>query len=168
VVGFLMRRTELGDRVREFLDMAGGGIGELGRVTAWKASLPMVSDFRIAGVGFGAFGDVFQRYLPSGNEKRWQELHNDYLEVLIEGGFVGALLVGWLAFAFWHRVLRPRTTGSRGLLDLERAGLLLGLASISVHAFIDFNHQVPANALVFVGLAGIAMAAAETRGGDPE
>jgi hypothetical protein len=46
----------------------------------------------------------------------------------------------------------------RGPRDLATIGLVLGLISLSVHAFFDFNHQVPANALLFTTLAAIAIA----------
>jgi O-antigen ligase len=136
-------------------------------LTAWKAALPMWRDFLVTGSGFGSFEDVFQRYVEAGTEKRWEVAHNDYLEVLNEGGLVGGVLVAWLAFAFCiHALRRPGRDRERGP-DFERAGLLLGLAAISVHAFVDFNHQIPANALLFVSLAAIAVAARESSRGVP-
>ena len=39
--------------------------------------------------------------------------------------------------------------------------MLLGVAAMSVHAVADFNHQIPANALLFVILAGILVSRAE-------
>jgi len=38
---------------------------------------------------------------------------------------------------------------------------VLGLLALSVHAFFDFNHQIPANALLFTTMAAIAVARAE-------
>jgi hypothetical protein len=41
---------------------------------------------------------------------------------------------------------------------LPRLGLTLGLIALAVHETVDFNLQIPANALLFVVLAAIAVA----------
>jgi len=46
--------------------------------------------------------------------------------------------------------------------DPEAIGLLIGLATISVHALFDFNHQIPANGLLFTILAAMAAARSES------
>jgi O-antigen ligase len=156
-----LRSTKLGERVEQFLDLTEGGYSELGRVVAWRASLPMLSDYAAVGCGFGSFRDVFPRYVPTGEALRWQQVHNDYLELLIEGGVVAGALLAWLIWAYWSRVLRGTRWRSEAGPNLEAIGLVLGLLSLSVHAFFDFNHQIPANALLFVTLAAMAMARSE-------
>jgi O-antigen ligase len=154
----LLVNTRLGDRVREFLDLREAGID---RVVAWKASLPMLRDYLVTGSGFGSFRDVFRHYMPRGDVAIWQQAHNDYLEVLLEGGLVAGVLLLWLVALFWLRVLRTPALRSRKGLDLEYVGMLLGLLTLSLHAFIDFNHQIPADALLFVTLAAMTVARAE-------
>jgi O-antigen ligase len=156
---FLLRGSALGARVQELLDATAGGVSEVNRLVAWKAALPMMNDFRWVGVGVGAFRDVFVRYMPTGEMLLWSQLHNDYMQFVIEAGIVGAVLLAWLMVSFWARVLRPVIVP--GPTDFEYIGLLLGLGSLSVHALLDFNHQIPANALLFVAMAAIAVARAE-------
>jgi len=152
--------TPLGERFREFLATTTDGYGEVGRLVGWSAALDMLKDFPVSGVGFGAFRDVFPRYIPAGETARWAQLHNDYFEVLVEGGVVAALLLVWLIWGYASRAAR----GWRfeGRTDPEAAGLLLGLLALSVHAAFDFNHQVPANALLFTTMAALAAARGET------
>ena len=107
------------------------------------------------GPGFGSFRQVIERHLPAGNRALMNQLHNDYLEVLLEGGAVGFALFVWLVWSYGAQVLRSSLENRGGRRSLAHSGLLLGLASISMHAFVDFNHQIPANALIFVTLAAL-------------
>ncbi len=78
-----------------------------------------------------------------------RHLHNDYFEVVVETGWPGAFLVVWLIVAFvWLALGNQRR-------DLATKGLLIGLACLFAHAAVDFNHQIPANAMLFVAAAGM-------------
>jgi len=121
----------------------------------------MLRAFPVAGSGFGSFREVFGGYLPRGEFLVWQQAHNDYLELLIEGGLIAGVLVAWLTIAFWFRVLRRSAWMPSRNFDLEHLGLILAVASLSLHAFVDFNHQIPANALLFVSLSGFLVARSE-------
>lgn len=164
VGGLIAMQTLLGERLREYVTQFGLHVGEIDRVVAWKSAWAMISDYWSVGCGFGASADVFSRYIPRGEFLRWEEIHNDYLEVFAEGGIVAVALVVWLTLAFWRRAAgQGALRTSRGNIALEQLGLLLGLASLSLHALVDFNHQIPANALLFVTLAALAW----VRGSDP-
>ena len=156
-----VRYLPLGERVRNFVDATGGQVSEVDRFVAWHASTAMMKDYAVTGSGFGSFRDVFPAYLPSGEFKRWNRAHNDYLEVVLEGGAVTAFLLAWLICSYWRRALGAALRRPRGPRDYATIGLVLGLMALSVHAFFDFNHQVPANALLFTTLAAIAIAPSE-------
>ena len=158
--GALLVQTGLGGRARSFLAESRGGIGGFSRIEAWRSAVPMVADFPVAGVGMGAFRDVFPRYLRPGETGYWDRLHNDYLEVVIEGGIPAGILVVLLAAGFSVRAVRGWRRARRGERT-ARLGLLVGLGALGLHAVVDFNHQIPANALLFVVTAALA-----TRGGE--
>jgi O-antigen ligase len=149
--------TPLGGRVHDLLEVSGAGISSFDRVVGWRSALALLRDFPWTGVGFGAFRQVFPRYLPAGESDVWLQLHNDYLEVLVDGGVVAGVLVAWLAWGFWSRALRSIALGGGAHRRLVRTGLVLGVASLSVHALVDFNHQIPANALLFVVASALAL-----------
>jgi len=153
-----LRYLPLGERIRDFVDVTGGQVSEVDRLVAWNASTAMMKDYVVTGSGFGSFRDVFPAYLPPGEFKRWNRAHNDYLEVTLEGGAVTVVLLAWLIFGYWRRALGVALRKRKGPRDLATIGLVLGLIALSVHAFFDFNHQVPANALLFTTLAAIAIA----------
>jgi len=147
--------TGLGGRFARFFELGATGLADVERLAAWRAASRMLSDFPLTGAGIGAFRDVFPIYAPAGGDARMRHLHNDYFEVIVETGWPGALLLVGLTFAFvWLAVRR-----SRGSLSAK--GLLVGLACLFAHAAVDFNHQIPANALLFVAVAGIAISREE-------
>ena len=163
-----LRYLPLGTRIRDFVEATGGQVSEVDRFVAWNASTAMIKDYAVTGSGFGSFQDVFPAYLPSGEYMRWYRAHNDYLQVVLEGGAIAALLVVWLIWNYWRRALGALKRTPHGSRDYAAIGLVLGLIALSVHAFFDFNHQVPANALLFTTLAAIAIAPREGLDGAEE
>ena len=145
------------ERLRLFFEIGDEGLMNVERLAAWKAAAAMLADFPITGAGIGVFRDVFPIYAPAGGMGRMQHLHNDYLEVLLETGLPGAVLLVWLIGAF----AVAAWSGSRG--KVKAYGLMVGLSCLFLHALVDFNHQIPANALTFVILAAIAVAPRRAR-----
>ena len=156
ISGLMATQTDLGKRFGEHLARAGGPVELLGlRWPAWRAAGPMLADYPVAGTGFGTFREVFQGYRPPGDSRWMTYSHNDYLQVFLEGGIVGGTLMLWLAAAFAWRLFRRLR--SRRPPSLHRLGQALGVASLAVHGLFDFNHQIPANALLFVVCAAYAL-----------
>ena len=153
-----LTNTELAQRFDDFSSASAGSLGQYERVVVWKAALPMVADYPLTGVGFGAFSQVFTSYVPPGEPGLWAHLHNDYLEVMIEGGLVAGLLLFSLMWAYWVRVYRVQFRGTlTSAFAPARLGMVLGLASLTVHGLVDFNHQIPGNALMYIAIAAIAL-----------
>jgi len=147
----LLPMTTLGDRVRQFVQTADGGVAGLERVVGWRSAAQIVPDFAWSGVGAGAFAEIFPAYAPSGGDLRLSHAHNDYLELLVELGIPGALLTALLMLLYFG--LACRQAGR----SRTRFGLLVGLCTVSLHALVDFNHQIPSIALLFVVLAALAV-----------
>jgi cell division protein FtsW (lipid II flippase) len=148
--------TPLGERFRELGLASAAGIGDYDRIVAWKAMLPAIRDFWLCGAGYGTFRYLAPSYLPGGDGYGWLQLHNDWLESALSGGLVGSCLLCALAAALVVAIVtRAKGLGSRSA-RIEHLGIAIGLASLAVHALVDFNHQIPANALTFVTIAAIA------------
>jgi tetratricopeptide (TPR) repeat protein len=93
--------------------------------------------------------------------------HNDYLNTLCEWGFAGfAIVIVALGLLFggvvriWPYVRRG--SGDLGGKDSSRAafvlGASLGLLSIALHSVVDFNMQIPANAVIAITLMALLSA----------
>ena len=144
-------------RVVDFAARHSGDLSSNVRGIAWTAGLRIADDFTTAGTGFGAVGDVLPAYLPRGEAGDWESLHNDYLEIYVAGGAIAALLAAWLAATYASRVWRvARADAARGRF-LPSLGLVLGLVALAVHESVDFNLQIPANALLFVVIAAMGV-----------
>ena len=126
------------------------------RVDVAVATLRAFADRPLLGWGLGAYEDAVPAYKRRHGDVRVRHAESDVLELLAEGGLAALALVAWLMFEVL-RGLRDRVTTSRdrfrNALALAAAG---GAATLLVHSLVDFNLRLPANALVFAALAGLA------------
>jgi O-antigen ligase len=93
-----------------------------------------------------------KEYIPS----LVDHAHNDYLEIAAEAGLTGGICLvvfvwGFAVFLFM-RWLKRRDHFVRGV----GLGCLMGILSILLHSLTDFNLHIPANAVYFVTLYGLA------------
>ena len=113
------------------------------------------------GAGLGAYGDAFPAFKTAHGEVRTTHAEDDALELLAEGGLAGVVIVVWLA-ALAARGLADRLRHGR---DPFRKSIAVGaagaVAALAVHSLFDFNLRLPANALVFASLLGLAASARE-------
>jgi len=128
------------------------------RLDIWRDSMAMIKDHPF-GIGLAAFKDVFPVYNRSNFlDVRFIYLHNDYLQLLVEAGWLGFLTLvgGFYIFlvksVFKVRHMRLQSDPMRFFLSI---GALSGLVSIAFHSFFDFNLHIPANCVYFVMLIGI-------------
>ena len=122
------------------------------RLNLWADMLPIVPRFPVFGVGWNAFSTAYPWYQTVLKDLWVGEAHNDYLQVLLDGGLLGlSIVLCLLALVFRAALARA----SRDPLDLGLFGALLGLA---FHEVVDFNGQIPANAATWVALAALALA----------
>jgi O-antigen ligase len=122
------------------------------RLDLWRDMLPMVPRFPVFGVGWNAFATAYPWYQTIWRTEWIGEAHNDYLQVLLDGGIVGLLLVAGLLTVVFRGAL---ARAPRSPLDLGLFGALLAFA---LHEVVDFNGQIPANAATWVSLAALAVA----------
>jgi O-antigen ligase len=122
------------------------------RLDLWRDMLPMVPRFPVLGVGWNAFATAYPWYQTIWKTDWIGQAHNDYLQVLLDGGLLGLLLVAGLLAVVFRRAL---ARAPRSPLDLGLLGALLGFA---LHEVVDFNGQIPANAATWISLAALAVA----------
>jgi O-antigen ligase len=121
------------------------------RLDLWSDVLRMVPEFPLFGAGFNAFGTSYLPYQTVGRASWFWWAHNEYLQVLVDTGLMGAILAGLFFFLLFRTAIRAAPESSLN------AGLLGSLVASASHSFVDFNWQIPANAVTFVALCGLAM-----------
>ncbi len=71
-----------------------GEISEL-RLDLWKDSLNIIRDFPLTGTGFGSFINIYPSYRTIVSGGIADHAHNDYIELLTDGGAVSMILLFW-------------------------------------------------------------------------
>ena len=128
------------------------------RLDFWRDSLPIIKDHPL-GIGLRNFEKVFPVYNVSNlSNKIVDHTHNDYLQLLIETGWIGFLTImaGFIIFMIKSAFLIKRLDSKRDPMRFFLAvGAFSGLTSLAFHSFFDFNLQIPANCVYFVTLIAI-------------
>jgi len=130
----------------------------ISRLDYWRDSLLIIKDHPL-GIGFRNYENVFPVYNISTVSAGIVDFaHNDYLQLLIEAGWVGflAAVSGFLIFLSKsaYRIRRLNFQKDPMMFFLS-AGAFSGLVSMSFHSFFDFNLQIPANCVYFVTLIAV-------------
>ena len=152
-------RIGFGPILERFLALDQGGNG---RLDFWRDSLAMIADHPL-GIGLAAFKTVFPVYHVSNVSDATMPyyLHNDVLQLLAEAGWAGLISLGG-AFAVFMATGFVRIRRMDPASDPQRfflaAGAYSGLAALGFHSLMDFNLQIPANAMVFVTLLAMVRA----------
>jgi tetratricopeptide (TPR) repeat protein len=127
------------------------------RASIWKDSLGIIRDFPIAGVGLGAWSEIFPKYrsAPWGLEY-FRETHNDFIELACETGLVGFALLVWF-FCAVGRQLWTVVRKLHGSIAPVYFALLAAMVGLAIHETVDFSLHIPANALVFALFLGLTL-----------
>jgi O-antigen ligase len=137
--------------------VSGGDSVQL-RLDIWRAALTSVRDFPIFGSGLDTFGTAMLRYQPAGQPLHFQEAHNDYLQLLVEGGFVLCLVAAFGVAAITRGIYRRFRAGQdRRENYWIRVGATIGVLSVALQSAVEFSLQMPGNAAVFVSLIALAL-----------
>lgn len=137
------------------------------RTHNFPALLRMAQTFFPIGSGFGSFDPVFRRFEPyeTLTFTYFNEAHDDLLQVLIEGGLGGALLMlGY--FALWVRWSWRAWRDNVAQPTLARLGSIVTLLTIIASA-VDYPLRTPVHAALFtLATAWMAIGAAKAAASD--
>lgn len=117
---------------------------EYGRRYFALTTLQAIKENWLLGVGYGAFDMVFPHYEPGEAIRTYfvNHAHNDYVEILLEGGVAGALVLATYGLAVLWRAIR--TAG----YPLQRLALL-SILMVLMHSTVDYPLRTMAVAVVF-------------------
>lgn len=115
------------------------------------------------GTGLGTYPWVASAIQPPETGRYWLDLaHNDYTQLLMDTGVLGAALLV-LAFSLylrrWWGLLRaPRKPGETWPRQ-QRAAMAYGISllAFALHAWVDYPFHIPANAMMAATLFGLML-----------
>lgn len=118
------------------------------RVNMWSRTAEAVEDHGLAGTGLGTFPVIYAMKEDPSQAGRFyvNHAHNDYLEIVLELGVPGALLL--IAFLAWWLSRVAAVWAERAPVPLSRAATIASGALLA-HSLVDFPLRTAALAAVF-------------------
>ena len=110
----------------------------------------------VLGWGLGTFPIVYPRFRSFYTNFLVNEAHNDYLQLLVEMGWLGFVSMVWFVVTVYARAARKIGNWTSEMSGTVTLTCMLGLSGILVHSAVDFNLEIPANAALFYVLCTIA------------
>jgi O-antigen ligase len=136
-----------------------------GRAGAWADAWRIHRMFPWFGTGVNTYGSatlLFQEFEKA--TAHYIEAHNDYLQLLVEGGWMVAvpalLLIGLFAREVRRRFREGRDDRTGYWL---RLGAATGIVAIAFQEIVEFSLQMPGNAVLFTVLCAIAIRRASVK-----
>jgi O-antigen ligase len=121
---------------------------------AWK-------DYAWVGSGGGSFAIVFSRYRQPDLGTFFDHGHNDFLEFLLEYGVVGCMPLGVFFLASLATAINAQRRRRDSLMRATGFAVTMVAVASAIHASVDFNLHIPANAAYLTVLLALAWVAAE-------
>jgi O-antigen ligase len=157
VLAFLLGTVLLGGEsaLSRFVGTVNAEDPTTGRAHFWSVTLDIIRHHPVLGTGLGAFGVVYTRYDSRNGMYRLDQAHNDYLQIVSDGGVIGLALGLFFVIALFRGGVaecRSEDIFRRGVA----MGALAGCFAVLVHSFFDFTLHTTANALLFLTMAALA------------
>jgi O-antigen ligase len=121
-----------------------------------RDAMRMFAKRPLLGWGMGTFENVYPQFRSFYTNFLVDKAHNDYLQLLAETGIVGFACGIWFLAASLRSAWRTLHKWTSDINSAVAAVAILGIAGILVHSLVDFNLQIPANALLFYSLCAVA------------
>lgn len=113
-------------------------------------------DFKWTGSGLGSFYSVFPKYSKEDVRGFYDHTHNDYLEFATDTGVIGVGLLGLVIVISIYAALVAQYRRRDPLMRGISFAAIMSISAMLIHATVDFNLQIPANAATFMLILSMA------------
>ena len=127
------------------------------RLSVWRDTGALIRLHPWLGTGLGTFPVAYTAVQTTFLGKFVNHAHNDYVELSSDLGIPVAVALFVSIFFVLARSVRSFHSAGRNLERAVALGCAGSLIAILVHSVADFNLYIPANALVFSLVLGLAM-----------
>jgi putative inorganic carbon (HCO3(-)) transporter len=130
-------------------------------------AVEMWKDFPAFGSGLGSFPVVFPRYSAEATVGTYTHAHNDFLEFAAEVGLLGVSLLALMVLMSFAVALRAHYQRSDPVMRGISFAAIMSIIGLMIHSAVDFNLQIPANALTFMFILALAWLSRQRQGAEP-
>ena len=153
-----------GDRINTRMDdLELNNVMSDSRFAHWSEAMPAVQHYLPFGSGLGTYGHAYLPFDPTPGRGWFTHAHNQYLEILMEAGIPGILLVLiglYIAIRSCVRICGSDRSVSKQALGIAALAAVLMQA---FHAITDFGLMMPGNSITLFVLIGAATAASSEK-----
>ena len=153
-VGVLLMLV-LGGTIATRIDLQ--GLGDSGRMSAYRSTLKIIQTNPWFGTGLGTFADAFPSYRDNDISVRgtWDLAHSTPLELASEIGIPLTVLLA-LAWTVGLAILSLGLRGPRRNMTASLSALAVSLIAL-LHSCIDFSLQITGYSIVVFALLGLGL-----------
>jgi putative inorganic carbon (HCO3(-)) transporter len=132
-------------------------LGGQSRISMWRDALPLINHHPWLGTGLGTFPIAYTSGQTAFLSQFVNHAHNDYLELGGDLGIPAALILFASIIVILAHAIRSFLSGGRDFERIVSLGCAGSIVAILLHSFADFNLYIPANALLFSTILGLAI-----------
>lgn len=128
------------------------------RLAIWEDARALVRQHPLLGTGLGTFPIAYTAFQTTFLGQFVNHAHNDYLELAIDLGLPAAVILFGGIFWILARDVRAFMNAAGSFERCVALGCAGSIVAILLHSLTDFNLYIPANAILFSLVLGIAVA----------
>ncbi|MEJ6021327.1 O-antigen ligase family protein [Ramlibacter sp. PS4R-6] len=126
------------------------------RASLTRTTLAGAAELWPLGAGWGAYPSAYPRFQSADIPGFANHAHQDYAEMLFDGGVFALILVAAFVFLAAPRAASLVRTSAGEQRETRASALCgLGLLGFLLHSLVEFNMHIPANAILASLLAGV-------------
>lgn len=139
-----------GRAIRRFENLPSTDVTMKRRLSMTQGAARILRDHPLMGSGIGTLVVAYPRYEPLYDGRVVEHVHNDYMELLAEGGLAGGLCGLAFLILLYRRAHKGFVSQQGHFSRALHAAAIVGISGLLLHSFVDFNLHIPANALLFL------------------
>ena len=137
--------------------MKGDYLSSSGRFLRWPSTMEMFKDHPLSGTGLGTYKYSYYLYDRDMSGVWSTHAHNEYLELLSEGGVIGAGLLLCLIGFLVHSISKMWRARRHPEIKILGIGVLTSIFAALFHSFFDFSLRIPSNTFVLILMIGLGV-----------
>lgn len=125
------------------------------RINVWNASIQMIKDHPLVGLGLNNFQYYYLAYKPAHGVEIFQHAHNTFLNVAVEIGIPGMICLALFTFTVLYQICCKSTPSINKQYLSKSIGI--GILGLLVFGMVEYNFNNEAQIVLFFLLLAIGI-----------